>query len=224
MKTRIFKALYSTREYLRIVKKVAIYNDQGEQVDCRLIEQDNDGREWYSISNPFDKFGSFTDKPKDALECIKNGIGDAMALESFFGMNFVHVKRYVDRKYGENIRQQTLKGWEDTEFAYAIKVAYMYSFSSGNIIGRNNILSYYDDITNALKFDTEEAANEHIRKLEKMLEDWFDEYKNLKGLEARKDFIKEKRKNTIYTLFFSFAQGKERNDPYFKFEVIQVTK
>ena len=46
MKTRRFRALNGAKgDYSRIVEKIAIYDDEGNQIDCCTIQKDDEGRE-----------------------------------------------------------------------------------------------------------------------------------------------------------------------------------
>ena len=133
-RTRRFKALNGAKgEYSRIVDKIAIYDENEKQVDCCVIQTDDTGREYYCPSNPHDKFGLFTDKPKDAIECIRNGFGDGLQQSKLFGLTMEHVVRFIDREYGEEIRRKTIEGWKDTKFAYGVKFSYLNSFSGGSL-------------------------------------------------------------------------------------------
>ena len=57
MKTRIFKALNDATEekFLRIVNKIAVYDDNGKQVDCQEIISSQDGVDYYFPHNPHDE-------------------------------------------------------------------------------------------------------------------------------------------------------------------------
>lgn len=113
-KTRRFKALNGANEpYSAVVEKIAIYNKRGKMIDCCVIHKDNDGREFYYPSNLKNECKLFINKPKDALDCIQNRFGDALTTSSFLGFNSLHVIRYIDREYGEKIREKTLEGWKD---------------------------------------------------------------------------------------------------------------
>lgn len=161
MKTRRFKALNGARrKYLGIVDKIAIYDNNGDQVDCCVIQIDDNGREYYCPSNSHDKFGLFTGKPKDAIECIKNGFGDGLQQSKLFGFTMEHVIRFIDREYGEEIRRKTIEGWKDVKFAYGVKFSFLNSFSGGRFVMKNEtLMGYGDDIKNILSFDDENNIN-----------------------------------------------------------------
>lgn len=92
MKTRRFKALNGLNgKKCKNCRKIAIYDEKGDQIDCCVIQKDNEGREYYHPSNSNDKYGLFLDKPKDAIECIKDGFGDAIVKESLFPTNSISV-------------------------------------------------------------------------------------------------------------------------------------
>lgn len=68
--TRRFTAL---DKFKGIVDKIAIYDRLGNIKSIHTIQVDENGYEFYDVDNPFDEYGLFTDKIKDAILCIKNG-------------------------------------------------------------------------------------------------------------------------------------------------------
>lgn len=180
-RTRRFKALNGAKEpYSRVVEKIGIYNKRGKMIDCCVIHTDENNREFYYPSNFKDKFKLFLNKPKDALDCIQNGFGDALTTSSFLGFNSLHVIRYIDREYGEKIREKTLDGWKDTKFAYGIKFSYLNSFSDGRLLMKNNKLMSFDDKEeNILVFEDSKSARDYIQKIKKKTKIYFNEYLEL---------------------------------------------
>ena len=58
--TRRFKGLNGAKgEYSRVVDKIAVYDNNGNQIDCCVIQKDKDGREYYCPNNLQDKMGLF---------------------------------------------------------------------------------------------------------------------------------------------------------------------
>lgn len=236
-KTRRFKALNGAKgEYSRIVDKIAIYDDNGTQIDCCVIHVDNEGREYYYPSNPHDKDGLFTDKPKDAIECISKGFGDGLQQSKLFGFTMDHVVRFIDRKYGENIRQKTLKGWKDTKFAYGVKFSFLNSFSGGRLVMKNkSLMGWGDEKENILSFDKYEDAESFIKEVNEKAEKYHTEYLQLKRT-GNKDWdyenivkpffdgIENKMENGIdsvyYRAFGGLIEGK--GHPDYKMEVVQI--
>lgn len=240
MKTRRFKALNGCKgEYSAIVEKIAIYDDKGNQIDCAVIHTDDDGREYYHPSNPHDELGLFNGKIKDAVECIRNDFGDAIQQSHLPSFTMYHVVRYIDREYGESIRQQSIEGWKDTVFAYGVKFRFINSFYDGNLIMKDETLmnpfsgDLYSDI---LRFDTEEEAQRFIDKVNKKAEEYYEEYialektgnhdydyNNIFSPFFNKIKGESNNRDSIYWKVFSaLATEKERNEKVYKLKVVQV--
>lgn len=241
MKTRRFKALNGAKgKYSRIVDKIAIYNENEKQIDCCVIQMDDDGREYYYPSNPHDKFGLFTNKPKDAIECIKNGFGDGFQQSKLFSFTMEHVVRFIDREYGEKIRRKTIEGWKDTKFAYGVKFSYLNSFSGGRLVMKNKTLMSWDDnAKDILSFDNEKDAVLFIKEVNKKANKYFEEYNSLKRTGDNdwdyehivKPFfnsIEEEigyRANSVYwNAFYGLYEEKKNGEPECKMEIVQIVK
>lgn len=239
LRTRRFKALNGAKgKYSRIVDKIAIYDENGKQIDCCVIHTDEEGREYYHPSNPREKFGLFSGRPKDAIECIRNGFGDGFQQSHLFGMTLEHVVRFLDREYGEDIRQKTIEGWKDTQFAYGVKFCFLNSFSGGRLICKNKTLMGYGDTQeDVLTFETEAEASAFIEEVNKKAKEYYEEYINLKrtgdrDLDYEKvckpffDKIEGKMENgtdSVYWRVFSGLNEEKRNgNPEYKMEVVQV--
>lgn len=237
LKTRRFKALNGAKgKYSRIVDKIAIYDNDGNQIDCCIIHNDDDGREYYYPSNPHDKNGLFTDKPKDAIECIRNGFGDGFQVSHLVGINIENVVRFIDREYGEEIRQKTIEGWKDAKFSYGVKFCYVNSFDSGRLVCKNKTLMGYGDTQdNVLTFETEKEASDFIEEVFKKAKEYHEEYTNLKRTgdgdwdyeNIVKPFFNKIEKDTgidsVYWKAFS-GLNQEENDgePVYGMKVVQV--
>mgnify|MGYP000014054491 FL=1 len=240
-RTRRFKALNGARgEYSRIVDKIAIYDENGKQVDCCVIQTDDDGREYYCPSNPHDKFGLFTDKPKDAIECIRNGLGDGFQQSKLFDFTMEHVVRFIDREYGEEIRRKTIEGWKDTKFAYGVKFSYLNSFSGGRLVMKNKTLMGWDDDTkDILSFDNEEDATLFIKKVNEKASKYCEEYGALKRtgdndwdyehifkpffnrIEGRREYG---RSSVYWNAFRGLHEERENGKANYEMEVVQIVK
>ena len=240
MKTRRFKALNGAKgKYSAIVEKIAIYDDNNNQIDCAVIQTDDNGREYYYPNNPHDSLGLFSGRIKDAIECIRSDFGDAIEQSHLLGFSMDHVVRYIDRKYGESIRQQSIEDWKDTVFAYGVKFRFINSFYDGNLIMKDETLmnpfsgDLYSDI---LRFDTEEEAQRFIDKVNKKAEEYYEEYAALEET-GNHDYDY----NNIFSPFFNKIKGesnnrdsiywkvfsalvteKERNEKVYKLKVVQV--
>ena len=239
LKTRKFKALNGAAgKYSRIVDKIAIYDEKGNQIDCSVIHKDDDGREYYYPSNPHDKNGLFSDKPKDAIECIRNGFGDGFQQSHLFGMTLEHVVRYIDREYGEEIRQKTIEGWKDARFSYGVKFFFLNSFSGGRLVCKNKCLMGLDDTQDdILTFKTEKEAAAFIKEVNEKAKEYHDEYINLERSGDKewdyenviKPFFNkiegemENGIDSVYWKAFSGLNEEEKSgNPEYKMKVVQV--
>ena len=239
LRTRRFKALNGAKgEYSRIVDKIAIYDENGKQIDCCVIHRDDNGREYYYPSNPHDKDGLFSDRPKDAIECIRNGFGDGLQQSHLFGMNLEHVVRYIDREYGEEIRQKTIEGWKDARFSYGVKFCFFNSFSGGRLVCKHkNLMGYGDTQDDVLTFSTETEASAFIDEVNKKAKEYHEEYINLEKTGDRdwdyenvyKPFfnkIEGKMENGMDSVYWRAFRGLNEEDkngrPEYKMEVVQV--
>lgn len=185
MKTRRFKALNGKGGFSRIVDKIAIYDNDDVMVDCCVIHCEPgryDGREFYYPTNnyPGNNIGLFSGKPKDAIQCIKDGFGDCFVKSDLFGFTMEHVVRFVDRKYGEDIRRNTIEGWKNAKFAYAVKFTLLNSFSGGREVMKDKTLNWWgkgrEDV---LTFETELEAKQFIYEIEKFAIHCCEEYEEL---------------------------------------------
>ena len=183
-------------------------------------------------------FKLFLNKPKDALDCIKNGFGDALTTSSFLCFNSLHVIRYIDREYGEEIREKTLEGWKDTKFAYGIKFSYLNSFSDGQLLMKNNTLMSFDDKEeNILVFEDSKSARDYIQKIKQKTKIYYNKYLELPRTENHEydyqhtihpffdKFEKEIEGglDSIYCRVFSgMAREQKSGNPEYKLCVVQM--
>lgn len=181
MRTRRFKAWNGAKgENSRIIEKIALYDDNDNMINCHAIHKDEYDDLYYYPSNPHDKFGLFTDKIMDALECIKNGCGDMIESHNLFGTHCLRVIRFIDRELGEPIREFSLNGWNFTKFVYAIKYSPVDTLGDDMFVDENNRLVPRYQREKILEFDTEDDANKYIDDLNKRVADLCEKYNNLK--------------------------------------------
>ena len=156
---------------------IHVYDDNGTFLGCYNIYKDLKGHEFYRPNNPHEKWGLFNDRIKDAVECITEDYGDVISVTDLVGSNIVDVVRYIDREYGESIRQKFIEGWKDTNFAYAIKLQFKNTLYGGYVLSKDNtLLGYGYDKANILGFDTEYDAINFINAIELQLTDFISEY------------------------------------------------
>lgn len=217
MKTRRFKSLATTMDGTPyFIDKIMVYDDNGKRIDCCAIHKQEDGQEYYSPSNtkPGAVLGLFVDRIKDAVDCIRDGYGDVISVGGLF--RSISVNRFIDREYGERLREKSIEGWKDTKFEYAIKFSWLSSFSPGYNVAKNGKSSY--EKTNLLTFQSEDLAKEHISKLIKLAEDYYKKYCELSAGEDSDNAIRELM-DTMKTdgydtssVVFDLVYGMERED------------
>lgn len=233
MKTRRFKALNGYGKDSKIVEKIAIYDDNDNQIDCCLIQTDSDKREYYYPTNPHDEDGLFLDKPKDAIECIRNGFGDIIQRSKTFDFAVEHVVRFIDREYGETLRNLILDEWKNTKFVYGIK--FIDSFGDRRIVMKNKALMRWETVVEPLSFDNEEDAISFINDVTEKATKYCDEYNTLTK-EGYYEDVAESFFNSIegkaehgvdsiyWRVFYKLYEERLNIDPKCKMEIIQIVK
>ena len=117
------------------IRKHAIFKDGSRK---KPIHEDEDGREYFEVDNWIDsdpeliEFNyrsrmadkmrlTFSGRISDAVESIRRGYGDVICVKNLpFGIRTEKVLYFLDREYGENIRQKSLEGWKNTVFKYTL--------------------------------------------------------------------------------------------------------
>lgn len=170
------------------VKDGYVYFDDSNIHPCR-IDKDENGHEYiyvpnFSSNNGVKNFNK--DCIKDAVEQVMTGLGDVISVLNFLGMKLISVLYFLDREYGEELKQKSIEGWKDTKFCYVIKA-------------NDTIWWDYKGNHNALNiahFSTEEKANNFIKKMMKKSEKFIPlieryytvhEYDNIKEIQREID-------------------------------------
>ena len=149
------------------IRKYTIFKDGTPR---RVIETDDEGREYFSVPNwinndpEMDDFNyrdsikkymkhSFLVKPKDMIESVRKGYGDVMC-RNFLGIE--RVLYFLDRDYGESLRKETIEGWKEAKFAYGLYCDSISVNTCGQLeYGRQNI--YFDSVKDAIELATKIA-------------------------------------------------------------------
>ena len=130
---RIARCLDDSKNGIPVIRKYAIFKDGTPR--C-IIETDDEGREYFDIQNwiqsepEMDEFNyrdslrkytkySFSGKPADMIESIRRGYGDVIS-SMLLGGRIESVRYYLDREYGESLRQKTLDKWKDAKYGYVL--------------------------------------------------------------------------------------------------------
>lgn len=157
---------------------------------------------------------------------------------SFLGMDLEDVVRYIDRDYGEKVRQETIDGWKDAKFAYGVRFHFKDSFSSGSLITKNETLMSFDNTQDdILVFANEDDASAFIDNVNKKAMEYYERYLNLKRTgnndwdydHTIKTFFnsikgrKEQGPDSVYWRAFSSIKNENNSIiPGYKLEVVQV--
>lgn len=150
------------------IGEFAIFEDGSER---KHIFTDDDGHKYFNVDNELNKdchnilATSFTNRIKDAIDTIIAGNGDCITSFNTIGEH-IKVLYFLDREYGESIRQKTIEDWKDTKFAYVIKYGSNMSFSGYcNVLNKDYCPVFNGDNRRVLYFDSYSAAKEEIEKI-----------------------------------------------------------
>lgn len=223
------KAYYTRRftaldKFKGIVDKIAIYDRLGNIKSIHTIQVDENGYEFYNVDNPFDEYGLFTDKIKDAILCIRNGYADCIVKSI---LNMFILRKYIDENYGKTLRDKTCEGFKNTKFAYAIKFTWYNSFTNDGIyLSNNNNLLFIDDKEKIMTFDNIEDAKKYRLNLFAIAQKYFNEYiasgKNEKYIEEL--FKKLGKTSVLKYMFRELKRNNDKNRDTFDLDIVQVIK
>lgn len=162
-----------------VLLKIAVYDDNGKQVDCQEIIPSQDGVDYYFPCNPHDEFGLFLGRIKDAVEVLRNGYGDSIHKGDTY-QYILSVVRYIDRHFGEHIRSKFLSLYECAKFAYTIRVYGPFSTFPGSVITRQGLIcpliGHDCESIKPYIFTTENEANDFVNTLKSRINDMNDDY------------------------------------------------
>mgnify|MGYP004679591093 FL=1 len=217
------KAYYTRRftaldKFKGIVDKIAIYDRLGNIKSIHTIQVDKNGYEYYEVDNPFDEYGLFTDKIKDAILCIRNGYADCIVKSNF--LNMLILRKYIDKNYGKPLRDKTIEGFKNTKFAYAIKFTPYNSFTNDGLYlsnNNNNLLFFYDK-DKIMTFDNIEDAKKYRLNLFNIAQNYFNEYI---ASGKNETYLKNLEKTSVIKYMFSDLR---KNKDTFDLDIVQVIK
>lgn len=194
----------------------------------RIVQKDENGKEYFSIPNyrSNHSFKLFRDRIKDAIETIKEGNGDVLAVRTLFGTKSESVHRYLDREYGESLRIKTIEGFKDAEFGYSLKFGYLNSMSGSRFISKDKKIVGFQSESEHIFFENEADANSFKLKLIAEAEEIVVKYNEVNSTKDNKkisEFVqKNYQDNIVSTLWAVMAEPSEGND--WRLEVVQVIK
>lgn len=150
------------------------------QVITRKIWKDEEEREYFSVPNLLNNPAkitnqSFNHRVKDAVDTIRNGDGDVILRLKSFGLE--KVIRYLDRDYGEKVREQFFEGWKNVKFAHIVLASGCFTLDiKGNITSEPH------------QFETQEQAEKYLCDIFTKISDVFKKYDVLSEIELQKLF------------------------------------
>lgn len=102
---------------------------------------------------------SFYGRVADMIESIRMGYGDVVSMSYGlpFGLKFEKVLYFLDRKYGEDLRQKSIDGWKDFEFKYVVHQSDKYV--------RKSTKQYALERTDDVYFESPKEAIEFVESI-----------------------------------------------------------
>lgn len=138
------------------------------------------GKEYFHIDNPYgSKYVKsdlvrklFSGRIKDAVEAIRNGYGDLILTNSFFGIRSEDVIRFVDREVGERVRAEVIKGFKDAKFITILRMYVNQGWGYQYDIGENGKLvnGKWMEYTQPMAFESEDAAYQYGMELTEQIQ------------------------------------------------------
>jgi DNA repair exonuclease SbcCD nuclease subunit len=191
------------------------------------VNTNKEGKEYFAIPNPYINNPEnspikqlFVGRIKDAITAIREGQGDVLNISGMFGPA-ESVYRFIDRQYGEELRQKTIEGWKNTEFGYSLKFGYLNSMSGSRFINKEyQILSLFEDQNSYIFFNTEEEAEQTKQEILLKAQEMFNKWKKVENTDNEKEYLNQYFDESIYAKVW-YAMSE--NEPY-KLEVVQAIK
>lgn len=130
------------------------------------IKKDSSGHEYYEVDNKYSSNKRFDFEIIRALDYVDTDDGDELC---FNGTN-ITVRRYLDRNFGEAVRNNTLKAMKD------LPVQYVLLFDDGFMGDYREFVQGY---TGLMTFDNSQDAKVYIDVLARKVAAEHDAYKEL---------------------------------------------
>ena len=178
--TRRFQSLEGIKGNQKIVDKLALYDEHGDQIGAFNIHTDKAGYEYIYCRNTYHYHGSFSDLPKDAYDHIKYGMGDVMVNGLMFDTVVTKVLRFIDRDYGEKMRAKFLEGWKSAKFKWGINFNHKKSLHSGFVVmdGPIGPVVGFSEGLKPLMFNTQKEVIKKIEDIERRVDVEANKYLN----------------------------------------------
>jgi len=185
----------------------------------KKIISDDFGNEYFEIFNPYMeketsiiKYSLFAGQEDIAIKAVRDGFADALLQKKniFLGQSSLSPVKFINEKYGEQIRKTTIEGWKNAAWKYYIKLSSS-SMSSGLPITKENKLTFLNE-SEYLLFDTRDQANQYIDKLQQEFEVIMNAEKPLENEENMEKFF-DKHKNSVFSEML-FAKTRNVNEVF----------
>lgn len=145
----------------------AIFEDGSRK---KAIENDEQYGKYFSVDNELNPNGgifknSFTDRVYDAVKTIRDGGGDCLRVFNLLGRH-ESVIYFLDRNIGEELRQKSIKAWENTEFGWSVLAGNKCSFSGYAQLNTDaECINIFTENRISITFKTEKEAKDYIESL-----------------------------------------------------------
>lgn len=214
-------------------KYVMFYWKKNEKnMHTRLpVMADSEGREYVCVPNilSYDTIPLYIGRIKDAVDTIKNGLGDCI-LREHHDIPFLccdHVIMYLDREYGDRIKRKSIEGWKDAEFGYSIEAGYHNSFSGCRRVDENGnyCVNFFEENKPYIFFSSKEEANEKVNQWKKEANDIYEKYESIADDDAKKDYLHSiSLSDVMMGLLIGIENKKKKSDNSFDLVIVQAVK
>lgn len=200
------------------IKEVAVFDD-GRKSDIRI---DNAGHKFFSVLNRVTTETTrsaryFYGCIEDAVLSVKNGNGDVISASNTIGGN-IDVLYFLDREYGNSLREKTLEGWKDAEFGYIVKIGNKNSFRGFAPITPKYEDTFYvgNNLSYAL-FNTKEEAQVFVDEIIDIAKGFVEETIQLNKNEAKENeqAIMSNARNVLDKIYDTFGPATIIKSLYF---------
>lgn len=147
------------------ITKCAILEDESinKRKRRRVIQKDENGKEYFTLPNMKDGriSKSYSNRIGEAVEEVINGNGDVISSTNILGIRNIRVLYFLDREYGNQLKEKSIEGWKDSKFKWVILKPNPFNYES--YVSKNSIPVF--DKSEAMVFDTEKEALKFIEKM-----------------------------------------------------------
>ena len=155
--------------------------------ETHVLKDPLHGYEYFYVHNQSYTTGLFIGRIKDAVECIRNGEGDAI-INTYFGEQ--KVIRLIDRSLGERLRKNTNRLYKNATFAYTV----VYGTNTDSYIS-DKMLQFDDKYdTDILKFKTKDEAQAFVKDFTELIKEWSELWKSKQTRKEQRKVIGDFKK------------------------------